>query len=170
MIKGQKINLRLVQSKDIDELYTHICNLENRGQFFPLTLRSEVQFKQDYATTGFWREQFGRFIIEDKHSDMIGSIYYFNTVLYSDALELGFILFDEQFYGKGYMTEALTLMSDYLFTIKKIHRLQLGIMPDNLASIKVAEKCGYQHEATLKGFFYLDGKYHDMELYVKLRG
>jgi len=169
MIKSEKINLRLVQSKDLDELYTNICNLENRGDYFPLTLRGEAQFKQDFAATGFWSEQFGRFIIENKNHEMLGSIYYFKTVPYSDTLELGFILFDKQFHNQGYISEALMLMTDYLFKAKKIHRLQLGILPDNLPSLKVAEKCGFYHEATLKAFFYNDGAYHDIELYVKLR-
>ena len=169
MLEGEKVNLRLVRERDLDELYTQITNLGNRGDYFPLTLRGEPQFKQDFQSTGFWSDSFGRFIIENKNNEMLGSIYYFNTVVYSDALELGYILFNEAHYNQGYTQEALKLMTDYLFAVKKINRLQLGIMPNHSASIAVAKKCGFEYEATLKQFTYLHGEYHDMELFVLLR-
>jgi RimJ/RimL family protein N-acetyltransferase len=41
------------------------------------------------------------------------------------------------------MTEALSLCTDYLFQSTKIHRVQLIIAEGNIASERVAQKCGF---------------------------
>lgn len=48
----------------------------------------------------------------------VGSISFFKA-MYFDGLEITCILFDQASWGKGYMTEALTLLVTYLFTTKK---------------------------------------------------
>ena len=45
------------------------------------------------------------------------------------AFELGYQLYDGRFAGRGYVTEAVRLLVDYLFAAKKQHRIQLVIGP-----------------------------------------
>jgi [ribosomal protein S5]-alanine N-acetyltransferase len=45
--------------------------------------------------------------------------------------------------GKGYMTEALTLIVDFGFDQLKLHRIESEVMPHNITSIKILEKTGY---------------------------
>jgi signal transduction histidine kinase len=44
--------------------------------------------------------------------------------------------------GKGHATEAVTLLTDYLFARLRIDRVQLNIHPENEASRRVATKAG----------------------------
>ncbi|MCP6657804.1 GNAT family N-acetyltransferase, partial [Klebsiella pneumoniae] len=67
--------------------------------------------------------------------------------------------------GKGYMSEALSLFSSFLFESKPIPRLQLTVVVGNESSRKVAEKCGYRYEGTLRKAAFLAGKYVDLELF-----
>ena len=90
-----------------------------------------------------WDDQFGRLLIFDNNNKLVGSIYYFLTLPYSDALEIGFIIFDPEVRGKGIMSQALNTFTDYLFTLKKINRIDLKIDPANTPSIRVAKKAGY---------------------------
>jgi RimJ/RimL family protein N-acetyltransferase len=46
--------------------------------------------------------------------------------------------------GRGITTQALILLIYVLFTIHKINRLELKIVPENQASKRVAQKAGYQ--------------------------
>lgn len=78
MIKGEKINLRLIQEKDLDILFQYWSDLENRGDYFPIFLHSESQFKRDFQEGGFWKDDFGRFLITDKNDRIVGSIWFFN--------------------------------------------------------------------------------------------
>jgi ribosomal-protein-alanine N-acetyltransferase len=60
-------------------------------------------------------------------------------------------------------------MSEYLFAVKRINRLQLNIHPDNAASRRVAEKAGYTSEGLMRGAWFHGGKYHDLEIWSVLR-
>ncbi len=169
MIQGHKVCLKLVSENEIEEVYRLLSNIENRGAYFPKTLTSFSAFKKQYLDTGFWTDQFGRFLIVDLDHNIIGSIYYFKTAIYSDALELGYLIFDPLNSGKGYMTEALQLMVNYLFSTKPMHRVQVNIDPRHTASIALAIKVGFEFEGRRKQIIYLEGKHCDLDEYVILR-
>ncbi len=72
--------------------------------------------------------------------------------------------------GKGYMTEAVKLFSAYLYKATPMMlRLTLLIRSDNIGSLKVAEKCGYKCEGTLRNAWVDDGKPYTLEIYSLLR-
>ena len=91
------------------------------------------------------------------------------TGYYMDALELGYHLFEPAARGRGVITEAVGLLVDWLFGVKKINRLQLGIVPENTPSRRVAEKSGFQYEGLLRSAAYLDGRSWDLEIWGLLR-
>ena len=60
-------------------------------------------------------------------------------------------------------------MTKFLFDSKQVNRLRLMIDPGNVASRRVAEKCGYRREGTARGSVYHHGRIHDMDMYAILR-
>jgi RimJ/RimL family protein N-acetyltransferase len=108
------------------------------------------------------------FLIFDAN-DLAGHIEFFKPVNYWDALELSYQLYDSNFAGRGYVTEAVQLTVDYLFASKKFHRIHLVIVPENAASRRIAEKCGFVLEGTARGAFFNDGRNQDVVLYSLLR-
>lgn len=58
----------------------------------------------------------------------------------SKAIELGYVI-HPAFHGKGYMTEALQLSMEELFTLG-YQKIITGAFSTNAASIRVMEKCG----------------------------
>ena len=60
-------------------------------------------------------------------------------------------------------------MVDYLFGSKRVHRIQLVIVPENAASRRIAEKCGFQLEGTARGAFFNTGRNQDVLIYSRLR-
>ena len=67
------------------------------------------------------------------------------------------------------MTEAVQLLTDYLFATKNVNRIHLVIVPENAASRRIAEKCGFTLEGTVRGAFFNDGRSQDVVLYLLLR-
>jgi ribosomal-protein-alanine N-acetyltransferase len=49
------------------------------------------------------------------------------------------------------------------------HRIHLAIVPANAASSRVAEKCGFVLEGTVRGAFFNNGQNQDVLLYSLLR-
>lgn len=85
------------------------------------------------------------------------------------AFERSYQLYDSGFAGRGYVTEAVQLCVDYLFATKKFNRIQLVIVPENGASRRIAEKCGFALEGTARGAFFNDGRSQDVLIYSLVR-
>jgi [ribosomal protein S5]-alanine N-acetyltransferase len=169
MLTGSTIDLRLVREGDVDFLWQKHVDIANRGAYYPIGVMSEPRWRQRYNENGFWSPDDGTLVIVDKQDTIVGHIEYFPTVAYLDELEIGYQIYDTENRGKGYMSEAVQLLTRYLFERKKHNRIRLIIHPDNAASRRVAEKCGYQYEGIMRGAWYNRGKNHDVAVYAVLR-
>lgn len=169
MIRGETITLRTIREADLEILYDFHQDISNRGRYYPLGIMSEPVFKEKFQDSGFWEEKKGMMLIV-KGKKILGHIEFFETVSYLDELELAIHIYEEQSRGRGIATEATQLMTGYLFDSKKINRIRLIIQPDNRASKRVAEKCGYRREGVARGAWYHRGENKDVEVYAQLRG
>ena len=156
--------------EDLPQLYDHILNIENRGEFYPASIQTLADLRKELTTTGFWTETFGLLVIIDNESGkVIGQIVYFKTVQYMTELEIGYIMYDTTSRTRGGMTEACKMLTSYLFDTKQFNRIRLCIATENGPSRRVAEKSGYTHEGTQRGAWWNRGRHYDMELYAVTR-
>jgi ribosomal-protein-alanine N-acetyltransferase len=78
---------------------------------------------------------------------------------------LGYFL-DQEHNGKGYTTEAVSLCVKYGFEQVDLHRIQAGVMPRNLPSIRVLEKASFRHEGLAKRYLKINGVWEDHALFA----
>ena len=72
--------------------------------------------------------------------------------------------------GHGLGTLGLIWATDHAFSMLGVNKVYARIVPENLASIRVAEKCGYEREGLLRSDFRTsDGRLLDVYLYGRLR-
>lgn len=169
MLRGETIHLRPVRESDLDTLFLYLSDIRNRGDYFPLTFASEPGFRRQFQENGYWSEDKGLLLIVRPGAEIIGHIEFFKPVAYLDGYELSYLIYDSAETGKGVTSEAVALLTGYLFDTKKVNRIQLVIHPHNLASRRVAEKNGFSEEGTTRGAWYHRGQYHDVKVYVRLR-
>ena len=170
MLQGRLIQLRPARDADLDAMYAAHVNIVDRGSHFPLGVLSEPAFRRQFAEHGFWQRDEGTLlIVTSEGGEIAGHIEFFMPVSYWDAFELSYQLYGDRFAGRGYATEAVQLLVDYLFATKQRHRIHLVIVPENAASRQIAEKCGFVLEGTVRGAFFNDGRNHDVLLYSLLR-
>jgi ribosomal-protein-alanine N-acetyltransferase len=169
MLHGSRITLRPAREADVDALYAAHVDIRTRGAFYPLGVMSEPAFKREFSENGFWQKESGTLVIVTPENDLAGEVEFFKPVPYWDAFEIAYRLFDDRFAGHGYVTEAVQLLVDYLFATKKQHRIHLVIVPENTPSRRIAEKCGFVLEGTVRGAFFNDGRNQDVLLYSLLR-
>ncbi|EYR62020.1 ribosomal protein acetyltransferase [Actinotalea ferrariae CF5-4] len=169
MLAGASVTLRQVRDADVDVLYDAHADIRNRGPYFPLGVMSQTEFRGEFAQHGFWQKAEGMLVIESPEGEIAGHIEFFRPVSYWDAFELSYQLYADQHAGRGFVTEAVQLLVDYLFATKKEHRIHLVIVPENSASRRIAEKCGFVPEGTVRGAFFNDGRNQDVLLYSLLR-
>ena len=168
MIKGKSIILRPVRETDIDPLYLYHLDIDNRGDYFPRGVLSEPAFRKEFQETGFWSKEEGMLVIVSPANDILGHIEFFKTVNYLDEFELSYVVYAVEQRGKGVATEAINLFVRYLFETKRVNRIRLVIHPENRASRRLAEKCGFTHEGTARGAWYNKGRHQDVEIYAIL--
>ena len=77
---------------------------------------------------------------------------------------------DKEFVGRGYMTEVVNKVLEIAFEDLKLHRIEANIMPRNIPSIKVVQKCGFEKEGVSKKYLNVNGVWEDHYHFVKLNG
>lgn len=169
MIKGNLIKLRLVQEEDLEELHKYDNDMEGRGDFVPISFQTKNRALEIFKRDGMWSEDQGRMIITDLNDSIVGRIVFWRANPHMQGHRIGYYLHNKDDRGKGYAAEALSLFVDFLFKSKDTNRLDVQIMKENTASIKVAEKCGFKYEGTLKQVLFVQGYYRDLMSYSILR-
>jgi ribosomal-protein-serine acetyltransferase len=71
--------------------------------------------------------------------------------------------------GKGVITACCETIIAFAFNNLQMQRVELRCVTDNVASINVAKKLGFTHEATLRQAENLYGKFNDLHVFALLR-
>jgi ribosomal-protein-alanine N-acetyltransferase len=81
--------------------------------------------------------------------------------------EIGYTIHPD-YWNKGIMSEAVSGMIDYGFNVLKLHSLEANVNPDNIASMRLLEKCGFVREAYFRENYFFRGKFLDSAIYSLL--
>lgn len=74
-----------------------------------------------------------------------------------------------EYWGKGIITEAVKKVSAFGFFKMNLNRIEATVIPDNVGSIRVLEKTGYQKEGVLREQKLLHGRFRDAFIYSLLQ-
>jgi len=168
MLRGRLCTVRHMLNTDVNAYIALTNDLPSRGDYYSSQFTSPELLRKEFIQTAFVSEDKELFVIEDAAHNLIGSIHHFKsrTPL---CREIGYRLFDPALAGRGYITAATGLLIDYLFGAYQYHRLELMMEPNNVGSERVALKCGFTFEGTLRQAFFLNGAIRDAKLYSLLR-
>jgi len=128
VLVGELIQLRLVREQDLGALFELMTDLDSRGAYFPLGVMSEPALRAAFAKNGFWDKDEGMLLMVTG-DDIVGEIEYFPITHYLQGYEISYQLFGSGHAGQGYTTEAVNLLTRYLFAGKRVNRMQLNIPP-----------------------------------------
>ena len=68
--------------------------------------------------------------------------------------------------GRGITTKAVALVTDYLFAVHGLHRVEIDVRPENKASLRVVEKLGFRYEGMKKRFIHINGDWRDHYIFA----
>lgn len=169
MIKGSSFHLRHLKKDELPKYLELLNHPDSRGDYLGLELMLPGVAEKKFEAEAVSKEARETFVIVDDQDTLLGQIFHFKTVPYFNSREIGYALFGRQLHGKGIMSEALQLMTDYLFNTMLINRLEVHMNVDNLASEKVAQNCGYQKDGVARGAAFSRGCHIDVSMYSLLR-
>ena len=81
--------------------------------------------------------------------------------------EIGFWLMPE-FWGKGFIREAIIPILEYAFTNLGLHRIEAHVESGNHNSKRVLDKSGFLYEGTMKDCEIKNGKFISLDIYAIL--
>ena len=162
LLEGKRLNLRIIDREDLSLIQEWVNDQKFMGEFEPFLQETKVSLEKQYdqLKDGQW------FFIETKDKAKIGYICHY--LVGGHLTELGYALVPSE-RGKGYGTEAVKIIVDYLFLSKSIVRIQVQTDEENKASQRILEKSGFKKEGTIRKSFFLKGEYRDQALYSILR-
>ena len=94
----------------------------------------------------------------------IGNIYLTDVDYINRHAQFHILLGDESVWGKGYGVEATSLMLNYGFNERNLHRIYSQVLTSNTASMKMHKTCGFVQEGVKRQAVYKNGKYHDVAM------
>lgn len=170
-IEGEKVYLKTLDLSDAESWLD--LQLRNRDFFAKYSCtRTEDFYTLDYQLEAIknnaelmekdQKYAFGIFLKDT--DELIGGIS-FTEVLRGplQSCYVGYSL-DKPHNGRGYMTEAVRLIVDFGFRELKLHRIEAGVMPHNLGSIRVLEKADFQKEGIARKNVEINGKWEDHQI------
>lgn len=78
--------------------------------------------------------------------------------------ELFIAIGEDNYRGKGFGKAALLWIVDFAFKRLKLHKINLGVVKENVPAVNLYKKIGFQVEGVKKDEMFFDNKYHDLFL------
>jgi RimJ/RimL family protein N-acetyltransferase len=170
MIKSENIYIRPFIPEDAAALlklqtenrpFFEKFSIERKESFYTLEGQLEriKSFQKDSQN-----DQSYNFGIFNNDGTLIGTIGL--TQVLRSSLQCAFIGYDldKKQNGKGYMTEVVKLSVEFAFNELKLHRIEAGVMPHNIGSIRVLEKSGFHKEGIAVKNVKINGKWEDHQV------
>jgi ribosomal-protein-alanine N-acetyltransferase len=170
ILETERLILRRVLPSDVKEMFELRSNPETM-KYIPRPLvtnydeaLAHIKMMEDKIETN---EGINWAITLKGDDKMLGVIGHYRIKPEHYRAEVGYMILPE-YHGKGITTEAVQCVVDYGFNTMQLHSIEGVIDPENEASQRVLQKCGFVKEAHFKENEFYDGKFIDAVVYSKL--
>lgn len=171
VLETERLRLRELRPEDRDDLFA-LFSLEEVARYYGIVpfkkvKRSDSVLKRRISL--FHKDQGVAWGLTMKDSDrLIGACRFKPWEKKSRVSEIAYELHPD-FWGQGLMTEAVKAAVRYGFAVVDLNRIEAWAATENVGSIKVLEKCGFQYEGTQRERHFWNEQFHDMAFYSLLR-
>lgn len=168
--KGELVYLRPLETDDIDFLY----ELENNPEIWEISgtltpySRNVLKRYLENAHRDIFEVKQLRLCICNKENETIGLIDLFDFDPKNKRAGVGIIIKEDNDRNKGAGTEALELLMKYAFSILDLRQLYANVGEENVASIHLFSKLGFQMAGIKKDWIRSGNTFKNELLYQKI--
>jgi RimJ/RimL family protein N-acetyltransferase len=170
-ISTSRLTLRWITNEDVDDLFAIFSNVEVMRYWStpPLADRDAAVALLNEIHDSFKRQAMLKWGVARKADNrIIGTTTLYNLDFANRRAEVGYAL-GREYWGRGYMQEALQALLSYCFETLDLRRLEADVDPRNQASIQTLERLGFQREGYLRERWEIAGEIQDALFYGLLR-
>jgi len=162
MLEGKHVQLAQLTKEDLPLLLQwrnsiSLKRLTGPGPFLPISVE-----QIDLSSTST-QIQFG--IRELSSDSLVGYITLANIIWSNRTAGLGVYIGELEQFGKGWGSEAISLLLDYAFDELNLHRVHLEVVGYNQRAIRTYRKLGFVQEGTLRQHGERNGRRYDTLLF-----
>lgn len=169
-LQTERLLLRPLTMEDLEFVFQHFGHPQVAQYLLdeePVTeisqAREIIQFYLDAEN-----KPYNRWGIAQKSTgQLMGTCGFHKWNKRSFRAEIGYDLYPD-FWGQGYMTEALQKVIAHGFGQMNLHRIEALIYVENKRSMQLLKKIGFKEEGVLLDYFALNGEFYDHAVYSLL--
>lgn len=180
---GKKVRLVAFTEKFVTAEYISWLNDQEINKYlyvgrFPITFEvaKERVVKYGNQSTGIMFAIMTNVVSEgkkikqtDEFSEFVGSVTLSIQDHISRNAEMGIMIGSKKHWGMGIAGETVKLTSEYGFNRINLHKIEAGVVEENIGSSRAFLKNGFIHYGTIPEEYYLNGRYWGEQRFYKLQ-
>lgn len=160
---GEKVYLRAVERDDVVRGHKWMNDWEIRrylmpGPAYPLSMEEEERWFQSTLDSSGGKQFAIVTIDSDEH---IGNCGFHRLDWKNRKAEVGILIGEKAYWGKGYGTDAMRVLLRVAFDELGLNRVYLHVYSFNKRAIASYEKVGFRLEGTCRESLFRDGQFYD---------
>ncbi len=171
-LEGYRLRLRPPRRTDLFTLFNWYNDPETVAPFDRFSVDTLAEFEvaverapEDPASLA------PRFVVELKAENrVLGFVGHYRAHPVLELTDIWYVLGERSERGKGYGSEAVGLLIDYLFHTQELARVGATVDVENVPSVKLLDRLGLRREGVLKSALFHHGVWHDVAVYGVTRG
>ncbi|TCS93456.1 GNAT family N-acetyltransferase [Hazenella coriacea] len=162
--ESTKIRLRKMTSADVELYHKWRNDMEVMQSTNPFLDLYDIEETKDFVNHVILGSNTSKsYMILDKESGTpIGITSLINIDFKNRHAECIIDIGEKSHWGKGFGTEAMTLLLEYAFLEMNLNRVSLRVFSFNKKAINLYEKLGFKHEGTSRQCLFRRGVWHDI--------
>lgn len=124
----------------------------------------KTAFQREVARRDRHRRIFGILTMD---GELIGRMGYFNIDWHRGAAELGIVIGEKDYWGRGYGTDAVRTLLRHIFTDTPLDRIYLHTYAENVRAQRCFEKCGFRYIGRTRKFSLDRGTHEEIQMEVR---
>ena len=162
MYEGKKVKLRSFELSDLDSIMKDWNKIHLRRELGPVVPHSRSE-REAWIRQTWENRQKGQafvFAIEELTSgNFLGHASLNSVTKINRTAKVSIAIYNDKNRGKGYGTDALSVLIEIGFEYLNLHRIGLNVFNTNPRAHKVYEKVGFKKVGELRHTDFVDGKY-----------
>lgn len=165
-LQTERLVLRRIEPRDKEDMYAY-SRSEETTRYLLWNPHPDADYTGQYIDYLEERYSLGDFydwaVVLKEENRMIGTCGFTQIDTVNDTAEIGYVI-HASFCGYGYATEAAREIIRFGFQRMRLARISALCMRENIASLRVMEKCGMHKEGLLRSAIAVKGRREDLIL------
>ena len=166
MLKNDQIFLRALEPTDLDLVFEweNDTRLWQFGAAMAPFSRHQIwEYLRDYTADIYAQKQLRLMICRTADADAVGMIDLFDFDPLHKRAQIG-LLVDSKYQRRKFGTQAVALIAEYSRDMLDLHQIAVYISADNVPSLSLFKKMGFEQTAILKDWCHTPTGYVDQIL------